>query len=264
MPTTTMTTPHMPTSAQLAKVMQVVGNTPETAQYALGRIEEIFDDLRVSNLPEVQSMHQRWVAFVDNVHLNEKGLGDPWRGEPPRNSEFTIIQNALAKEAAAALKGLSTIDFNYQINKEGQLVRGYDTVGANGTKQHIDNPATLKSLDTLMNAYLADHNVITQNGTLIDANGDGQITWDERKKPEQGDPDYEQYVQERTQISQKVHSLMENGFADYLRKMGINVSGVNRAGMEVEEVGKTMDVDTNLSQNEESSMDVDNTRSNPH
>ncbi|TAL65005.1 MAG: hypothetical protein EPN84_02295, partial [Legionella sp.] len=72
---------YMPKSAQLAKIMQLVENSPEAADYFVARFEQTFSKM-LSN-PEVINMHQRIINFAKNSHLANDDNSSAWSARMP-------------------------------------------------------------------------------------------------------------------------------------------------------------------------------------
>jgi len=177
----------VPNSSQILKIMEVAGATPETADYFVERLKQVFAKAKVSDQPEFKNMLERAEEFRVNVKLHREFNAQYWSGAMASETKFKNlhwnIATTASDEVKQAISGALVVDV--AISDRSEILRGFAD-----NDQPIENEKVISSLDKLFNAWLVEHDMVSQDSTLYDANGDGEIRFDERGKPVVADPEH--------------------------------------------------------------------------
>lgn len=200
----------MPSTEAIGEAVKMViaGNTEEGAKYLRTALEKKL--IACDKLEAGQGLLAKIDGVVSYVQMRIKTGEKAWEGKVIDPSEYKTFQDAVAREAHAILKdmlGKVGIVYNYAINDESNLVRGYSTEDGK-----TPDEAAVKAFDDLFNAWLAENEMRNKEGYIYHTDGNGDIRQVEdekgRKIPDKVNP---QELEER--IADK-----ETGFAQSVRK----------------------------------------------
>ncbi|MFC3909100.1 hypothetical protein ACFORL_08435 [Legionella dresdenensis] len=177
-------------------------------EYFIQQLEQ-----RIDSNPRAQGAREFLIPLkeiVDNMGL-QKDRSNPWEGEMPNRSGFENLQRNVSQDSAKAiideLAGKSVkIDYAIETNF-AQLVRGFSSEGA-----PLD-PALQKKLDYLLNAWLAEKQVVNDESVLYQADSKGQTVTDKAGKPSRADAE---------RIRQLIEDKQE-GLAKFYADRGVKV-----------------------------------------
>lgn len=197
----------LPGKDALVKCKEVAARTVEAAVY----LQKQFVNLLTSAgkvdaaRPAIDNINE----FVDLVMMQQESRNDYWSGKAGPLSDFQNLQQNMAEKAAqiAATQVEGDIKIDFAINNKAQFVRGYSTHGEN-----VDAETT-KSLDKLLNAYLAEHNLISKGSVIYEGDEKGQIRRDSKGQPMLAD----------VQKAKQVLSDSAKGFEHFLQQSGKSV-----------------------------------------
>lgn len=188
----------VPNSTALQLATEVSGSSKEAADYFAEQFKKILINSKMLNKPEAQEMLARVEDFAKYVGFKLSLSTQPWSGEQGKPSDFKNMQDQLAKDASAFvtenIKGNLKLDF--AINEKGQLLRGYSVDG-----EMVNDPNRIEALDKLFNAWLAEHNIVSQGSILYESDING--------------------VKQNPANAEKIKNLIkgvDNGFASYMGK----------------------------------------------
>jgi hypothetical protein len=172
------TTKILPSTDDIKQSMEVAASSPEAAEYLVKQVTALIGNSKVVNKsPELKAKAQKVIdavqRFADFVTFKHASNAQPWSGQTPPASDFSNMQESIARDIVKQLGGLTSARIDYAINKEGHFVRGYTSEG-----KLLDTEATGK-MDKLFNAWLASHGITLKGGFLYKASA---ATQDESSK----------------------------------------------------------------------------------
>lgn len=186
----------LPNKEALIHAMEICENSVEGAQYFASQAKSLFrqaplsEDMRQAVLSKVEE-------FVKLVEWRLFSNTQPWSGAFTESSGFKNMQKGLAKEAASRLQNMLDLRLDVAISDNSELLRGPSSGG---------EPMNPDAMDTLFNAWLAQHDVICKGSVLYEATEDGEIKKDAGGDPVKADPE---------KIRQLISDRQE-GFAHYM------------------------------------------------
>lgn len=187
----------LPSSQSVQKCIEIITN-PESAKAFVQALETQLKKAGVTE--QFQSLIAVARTFADSIELQMPKF-DSWSGKEPKvGSKFQNYQEGIAQQSAELFAG-QEIRFDYALSDEAELLRGYSR------GNEVLDEVTAKTLDKLFNAWLAEKGMITKNGTIYEADKNGQII------QEKG--------QNKKADAEKIRELIidkQNGFSEYVRE----------------------------------------------
>jgi len=163
------TPPVLPTTDALKSIMSFIQDE-ETAKYFASQFKKIAENPKLMKKlnPEEQKVVR---AMVDNVdyyaecfEFARKTKNQSWDGLEKDTNEFKLLQANLSKKIAESIKGtIPSIILDFAISEKGEFIRGYSTNRPLDPQQDAN---TVNAMDTLFNAWLAEHDIISKEGVL--------------------------------------------------------------------------------------------------
>ena len=198
----------LPLKQALLDAMSVAGNSIEAAQYLVTRVKKILTDAKL--LEKSQDFMQKIEDFAKYTTFKLLSQAQSWSGQQTETVGFKNMQGNMAVDALKKLDSLSgdiakVIKFDFAIDNNANIVRGFSAQG-----KPLDANA-VASLDILFNAWLAEHNIISKNGTLFQANPDGEIQVDANGKE----------IKANSNLVKQL--IAEKSFSDYAAKKGVKL-----------------------------------------
>lgn len=191
---------QIPLRDALLKAMEVAGKSVEAAKYLVERFTKILKDAGV--LDQCQDMLDKVKDFAKYTEFKLLPSTQPWTGQPGEGSSFKNMQDNIAKDAVSQFKNISAqFKFDFAMDNQAHFLRGFSSGG---------NPLdanSVKAMDNLFNAWLAENNMISKDGVLYQCDENGN----------------KGKVANAAQVKELIGDA-EKGFASYLDKKGIHLS----------------------------------------
>lgn len=196
---------HVPDSAAVKKCFEFAN--PDAANYLLNQLTEKLDSLNL--LGKSKELVEHVKEFVANVELQYASNNKPWTGEGEIKNLLQLFQENLAAKAIKKLQDqdLGAIKMNYAVD-DGHLLRSYSN-----NNQSLDGD-NVKNLDKAFNAWLLEHNLLSQKGIIIEADDLGNARIDANDQTVKA-------------TAEKISHLMNDpkeGFAHYLQKNEVQLT----------------------------------------
>jgi hypothetical protein len=196
----------VPVTGQIQKAMEVAETSVEAADYLVTRFTEILAQARLSDKPDGKAMLARVEDYAKYVKFKLNSSAQPWIGEEGATTGFKIMQENLARDAAAlfkeeAIEGDLRLDF--AVSNKSEFIRGYSA----DTKALPSK--VVEQLDKLFNAFLAESSVVGKGGVLYQADEKGEILANQGSLEEH---------------AQNMRELIKNDFEDYMQDKEIPLS----------------------------------------
>lgn len=208
----------LPTAVCLQKGAEVVskGNNPAAGEYLLTRYEARLKEkgMLEEGLPVMKKLEE----VTDFLKLKAE-TGSIWSGKMP--TDYQKYQKALGADAANVLNGAFVednviVNYYYTVSDKSDLKRGYGV----GEKNESPNPETSNALDHLFNAWLAENNMMSDNGVIYEISDDGTVKQElqndgQIKKDNNGEP-----IAKRADAEKLRQSISDptTGFGPYVKK----------------------------------------------
>lgn len=199
----------LPLKESILEAMTVAETSVEAAQYLAQRVREIFTKAKV--LDKFQDVMQKVDEFAQYTAFRLNSTAQPWTGEQAEISGFKNMQQNFAKDAidnvlAFAEEG-QRIQFAIAVNDDSRFLRGYSADGETMEKDVVS------SFDKLFNAWLAEHNLISKDSTILTADDNGSLKMDKQGNPIKANPE---------QIKKLING--SQGYTSYLASKGITIA----------------------------------------
>lgn len=161
------TPPH---TDNVLKAMEVAGLGPMAASYLETQYKKKIPPKQLSAYESVLvALHD----FAKTVQNKFNSISDVWSGTP-RKSDFQTLQTNDALQAMAELKANTKkpVVLNFIIGSGSKYLRAY----SGGI---TPDSSAEKGMDKAINAFFADHNIVTGNeGILYQCDDNGEIKYD--------------------------------------------------------------------------------------
>ena len=156
----------LPSTGSLEKCMEIITD-PEAAKFFHQRLEEQFTKAKVSQqFSDLLNDTQKYAQSIGDQSPNSQA----WSGQNPVvKSSFQVYQSKLATESVEKLSH-QNIHFDFALSDDAEIIRAY--TDDNG--QAVSNDES-QTLDSLFNAWLAEHGYLTKEGVICEANADGSV-----------------------------------------------------------------------------------------
>lgn len=140
---------------------------PAAAEFFHQRLDEQFTKAKVN---------QEFSDLLNDTQKYAQSMGDQspnsqvWSGQSPVvKSSFKIYQAKLASESVEKLTS-QNIHFDFALSDDAEIIRAY----SDDNGQTVSNDES-ETLDSLFNAWLAEHDYVTKEGVICEANADGSV-----------------------------------------------------------------------------------------
>ena len=160
----------LPLKEQILQAMKVADNSIEASEYLVQSFKNLLTRAKMTD--KASDMLARVERYGELVKMKLSKNRDPWLGEGIEDSEFKNLQENLAQSAAEVLleQGVSEgIDLDLILNDRAELARMYSK------SQEFLEPEQMSEYDRLFNAWLAEHDIVTEAGVLYEADANGKI-----------------------------------------------------------------------------------------
>ncbi|WED42656.1 hypothetical protein [Legionella cardiaca] len=189
---------RLPDESALVKAKEVA-TTEEAAFYLVDQLEDKL--IAARKLDEGRPALTNVREFAEMVSMQQASNSDLfWSGKAGPLSDFQNFQQHIAEKAAATVAanvdGPLHMDFAIR-NPGADLLRGYG--------EH--EPETIQALDKLLNAHLAENQIISKGGKLYAGDENGQIRRDSKGEPILAD--VEKAVQAVKDAGKKISELVK-------------------------------------------------------
>lgn len=226
----------LPSKDDLIKIKETVTDH----DVGLYMLDHFMDRLAAANkVEEGRPAYENMSAFVDLLALQSKNRGDPWAGIPGPLNDFQNLQQNRAEEAAEKagpkIEG-KTLVVEAAVSDKSQMVRAFSTlqedVKTGKLKKEALDPEIRQELDKMMQAALAEENLISKGSVIYQGDEKGQIHRDSKGEPLLADVE---------KVKQVINNSAKNleGYFKQAGKNNIDVQVKERPFPEQPKVAKT-------------------------
>ncbi|CEK09420.1 hypothetical protein [Legionella hackeliae] len=201
----------LPNKESLVKGKEVA-TTIEAAEYFENQFES---RLRAAGkLEEAQPALDNIHEFVEMVRNQRESRGDPWSGVPGPLNDFQNLQQNRAEKAAkkAGLQIDGNLVVEFAVNDSSEMRRAFSIVKkdveSGKVKKEALDPETRKELDKIMQAVLAEENLVSKGSVIYQGDEKGQIRRDSKGEPVLAD------VEKAKQVLSDAAHQVENYFKE--------------------------------------------------
>lgn len=200
-------TMRVPEASDLEQAMKMATQSPEGADYFAERLESILDKFKLSK--KHSNLIEQAHNFAQQVKALYSNQGENWDGIELPSTNLDKVVRDLAESANQHLKEQikKDISMDYAIGDDAEILRSYSSEGS-----VIENPEEQAWLDSMLNAWLSDNGIITDDGVLYEKGSDSRFKTDQQGEPLRAD-------------ANKVKDLFSNkSFDNYMKNKGFDMS----------------------------------------
>ncbi|ASQ47248.1 hypothetical protein [Legionella clemsonensis] len=230
----------LPSKDDLIKIKETV-TIPEVGNYLLHHFEERL--VAANKFEEGKPAYDNIRDFVDLLEMQSKNRGDPWAGIPGPLNDFQNLQQNRAEKAAekAGPNIENTLFVEFALSDKGQMVRAFATLKQDletgKLKKKALDPETRQELDKMVQAVLAEANLISKGSVIYEGDENGQIRRDAKGEPVLAD------VEKAKQVLNNASKQLEKYFKQS-GKDAIHVETKERAFPKQPAISKTQAPET--------------------
>ena len=159
-----------PSANAVNSAITVAGKRSESLQYLFDAVQEKFSKVRDEK--PVQDMFKMLGRELENLLTIEKY--SPWNGALPMKHSEALMQ-AVFDLANKHLSGNITLDFAINTADDlSQFLRAYSVLDEDTKARIAADPNLVDSLDSLINSWLSDNEMVNIDGYIYQANKNGE------------------------------------------------------------------------------------------
>ncbi len=193
------------------KSIEVSKSSIEGSQYFANQFEALLVATKATE--QFSELLSRVKEFAKYTEFKLRSSNEPWLGQIRDSSDYKNMQAEAALSAAHSLDSMNlgttnSVAFEFAFSDKSEFLRGYSADSQSLTGE------SLKSMDTLFNAFLAENNMVSDGSVLYESNEQGKPKLDA-----QGNK-----IKVDAQTARDVINDPEKGYVKYMEGKGVHIT----------------------------------------